>query len=121
MAARSLTLRVLVNIEENRRTVEEKEKRREGKGREEKRREICISAPSVQVICFVLYKHQLNTNAFNLRCLWRDLLCNHSKSDFFTCVDNVHTIFTCEDIVFSRESLSGIFSVFIKQLEISHS
>ena len=56
MAARSLTLRVLVNIEENRRTVEEEKKRREekgrdGRGREEKRREekfaSLLEAPSM--------------------------------------------------------------------------
>ena len=38
-------------------------------------------------------------------------LCNHSNGDLFMCEDNV--IFTCEDIMFLRESSPGISLVFI--------
>ena len=34
-----------------------------------------------------------------------------SNRDLFTCEDNSHVIFTCEDIMFSHESSPGIYII----------
>ena len=64
----------------------------------EKRNFVC---PSGHVMFSLLYKHQWNTKPFQLNffsCERRDLLCSHSNGD----------LFTCEDIMFWRESSPGI-------------
>ena len=71
-------------------------------------------SPSGHVVFFLIYKHQLDTKPIHiniyffcfchkrcdLSCSW---LCSHSNGD----------LFTCEDIMFSRESSPGISLVFI--------
>ena len=56
---------------------------------------------------FWLYKRQWNTKS---ACFQRlNLLCNHNASDLFTCEDNSHVTFACEDMKFSRESSLGTY------------
>ena len=71
-------------------------------------------SPSGHVVFFLIYKHQLDTKPIHIniyffcfchkRCdLSWSWLCSHSNGD----------LFTCEDIMFSRESSPGISLVFI--------
>ena len=48
-----------------------------------------------------IVQDEINTNEIPNHCKRRDLLCNLSNGDLFTYEDNF--IFTCEDIMFSRE------------------
>ena len=66
----------------------------------------------------VMFYYYINTNEIPKHftekffcCERRDLLCSHSNGDLFTCENNV--IFTCEDLMFSRESSPGISLVFV--------
>ena len=71
-------------------------------------------SPSGDVVFFSIYKHQLDTKPIHINiyffCFWYkrcDLSCSWS------CSHCNGDLFTCEDVMFSRESTPGISLVFI--------
>ena len=66
------------------------------------RREISYLQAAMKCSIYYINTNEI-PNHFSFRCERRDLLCNHNNGD----------LFTCEDIMFSRESSPGISLVFI--------